>query len=59
MFVCGANATLKPGVSTLWWRTPLIPGLERQRQGDLCEFEASMVYRTSSKKAKATHTETL
>ena len=34
---------------------PLIPALDRQRQADLCEFEASLVYRVSSRKApKAT-----
>ena len=27
---------------------PLIPALGRERQVDLCEFEASLVYRTSS-----------
>ena len=27
----------------------LIPALGRQKQVDLCEFEASLVYRTSSK----------
>ena len=26
---------------------PLIPALRRQRQADLCEFEASLVYRDS------------
>ena len=26
---------------------PLIPTHRRQRQGDLCEFEASLVYRAS------------
>ena len=26
---------------------PLIPALERQRQADLCEFEASLVCRVS------------
>jgi hypothetical protein len=31
------------------WRTPLIPALRRQRQGDLCEFEARLVYRASSR----------
>jgi hypothetical protein len=33
---------------------PLIPALRRQRQADLCEFEASLVYRSSSTTAKAT-----
>ena len=32
----------------------LIPGLWRQRQVDLCEFEASLVYRLSSRTARAT-----
>ena len=35
-----------PGI---WWLTPLIPALGRQRQMDLCEFEASLVYRASSR----------
>ena len=29
------------------WHTPLILALQRQRQVDLCEFKASMVYRVS------------
>jgi hypothetical protein len=33
-----------------WWRTPLIPALGRQRQA---EFEASLVYRVSSRTARA------
>ena len=27
-----------------WWRSPLIPALRRQRQVELCEFKASLVY---------------
>lgn len=27
-----------------WWQTPLIPGLRRQRQKDLCEFKATQGY---------------
>jgi hypothetical protein len=33
-----------------WWCTPLIPALGRQRQA---EFEASLVYRVSSRSARA------
>ncbi|ERE86443.1 dol-P-Man:Man(7)GlcNAc(2)-PP-Dol alpha-1,6-mannosyltransferase isoform 1 [Cricetulus griseus] len=43
-----------PGKSGGFWRTPLIPALGRQRQGDLCEFEGNLVSRASSKTAKAT-----
>ena len=29
-----------------WWRTPLVPALNsQQRQADLCEFKASLVYK--------------
>ena len=31
----------------------LIPALRRQRQVDLCELEASLVYRVSSRTARA------
>jgi hypothetical protein len=31
---------------------PLIPALGRQSQGDLCEFEAGLVYRVSSRTAR-------
>ena len=38
-----------------WWRVPpLIPALRRQRQADLCEFNANLVYKTSSKTTGAT-----
>jgi hypothetical protein len=41
-------------VSWAWWYKPSIPAHERQRQEDLCELEASLNYRVSSKTAKAT-----
>jgi hypothetical protein len=36
------------------WRTPIIPALRRQRQADLCEFKASLVYRASFRTDKDT-----
>jgi hypothetical protein len=38
-----------------WWRTPLIPALGRQGQaaGWISEFEASLVYKVSSRTARA------
>ena len=39
----------KNGQSTRWWQhKPSFPPLRRQKQADLCEFEASLVYRLSS-----------
>jgi hypothetical protein len=38
---------------------PLIPALEGQRQADLYEFETSLVYRVSSRTAKAKQRNTL
>ena len=32
---------------------PLIPALRRQRQMDLCQFKASLIYRVSSRTARA------
>jgi hypothetical protein len=32
---------------------PLIPALRRQRQVDLCKFEARLVYRVSSRTVRA------
>jgi hypothetical protein len=40
----------------VWWNTPLIPALEnsRSRGRQISEFEASLVYRVSSRTARAT-----
>jgi hypothetical protein len=34
-----------PKKSQVWWFTPLISALRRQRKLDLCEFKASLVYK--------------
>jgi hypothetical protein len=36
----------------MWWSTPLDPALRRQRQADLYEFKASLLYRVSSRTAR-------
>ena len=33
----------------VWWYRPLIPALGRQRQMDLCEFKASLVYKVEDR----------
>ena len=35
-----------------WWGTPLVPAVGRQRQENLCEFEASLGYSASYRTAK-------
>ena len=40
-------------VSWAWWCMPLILALERQRQVDLSEFKASLVYIMSFRKLRA------
>ena len=40
--------------SRWWWRIPLISALGRQKQVDLCEFEASLAYRVSSRTVRDT-----
>ena len=46
---------MKNSIKWVWWHTPLItPALRRQRWADLCEFETSLIYRVSSRTAKAT-----
>ena len=46
MYMCVCYAQYPP---CLVVHTPLIPVLGRQRQADLCEFKASLVYRASSR----------
>ena len=45
---------IKIHVGLAWWRTPLTPALGRQRQVNLGEFEASLVYKVSSRLLKGT-----
>ena len=46
-------------VSWARWRMPLIPVFGRQREVDLCGFEASLVYKASSRTARAAYIEKL
>lgn len=45
-----------PQITGQWWRTPSIPELGRQREVDLCEFKARLVYTESSRTARGTET---
>ena len=38
-----------------WRCTPAFPTWGRQREAELCEFQASLYYRESSKAPRATH----
>jgi hypothetical protein len=38
----------------MWWHLPLIPALGRQRQEDLCKFQASLIYIVSFRTARDT-----
>jgi hypothetical protein len=42
-----------PGRCQVRWHTLSVPALGRQRQVDLCELEASLVYKVSSRTARA------
>ena len=41
-------------IRQVWWHTPFIPALGRQRQANLCEIKASLVYRVSSRTSRTT-----
>jgi hypothetical protein len=40
--------------SQVYWCTPLIPALRGQRQADLCEFKASLIYLMNSRTLRTT-----
>ena len=46
MLICGSVGIRINIYTGRWWCTRLIPALGRQRQVDLCEFEASLVYKS-------------
>lgn len=39
-------------MTRVWWLTPLVPDLRRQRQAELCEFKVSLAYTMSSRTAR-------
>lgn len=45
---------VKKGFSWVWWRTPLIPMLRRQRQANLNKFETMLVYKERFRIGRAT-----
>jgi hypothetical protein len=49
VFYSKSKFKCRSGVIWVWWPRTLIPALRRQRQVDLCEFKASLVYIVSSR----------
>jgi hypothetical protein len=41
---CNAHVKIIFILDQVWWLTPLILALGKQRQVDLCEFKANLVY---------------
>jgi Sec-independent protein translocase protein TatA len=55
LFCCNQHALSKTKhLAGQWYCTPLIPALGRQRQAWISEFKASLIYRVSSRTARAT-----
>jgi hypothetical protein len=51
---CMAFLSVRNKQARRWWRTPLIPALGKHRGRRISELEASLVYRASSRTARAT-----
>ena len=47
--VSSASTKININNSWMWWCMSLIPSLKRQRYAYFCEFEASLVYKMSSR----------
>ena len=50
--LCSSSFRYVRSESQACWHTLLSPALGRQRQMDLCEFKANLVYRESSRTAR-------
>ena len=53
-FMLTLKLYLEQSLFIMWWYTPLIPAPRKQRQADIYEFKASLVYTASSRTARAT-----
>jgi hypothetical protein len=45
--------------SLAWWHMRLVPALRRQRQVDLCEFEANLIHKVGPGQPRLSYRETL
>jgi hypothetical protein len=49
-----SNELTKDNICWAWWHTPLIPALREAEAGGFLSFKVSLVYRVSSRTARAT-----
>jgi hypothetical protein len=49
MLWCNEERKEKKPNCQMWWCTPLMPALRRQREEDLWEFKASLPHKASSR----------